>query len=197
MPYARPAGGGNDVDAEALEPDAQVVDNYEVGWRAWFQHWQASVSAFYATTGLGTTFGGPPDFEQNRQKEETYGVELSADVDATRAVRLGGTASWQEGRTDTDDDGDTDSYLPGTRIAPPELTLYGEYAPTELWSARLQAKHLFKRDRFADNATGFGKGGFDDGYTLLDLSARAEVGPGTLSVGIDNLLDEQYITQLG
>ncbi|MFA9461686.1 TonB-dependent receptor [Thiohalorhabdus sp. Cl-TMA] len=191
---------GNDIEAEDFESEAKVVDNYEIGWRGRFNAWRASASAYYSVSDQGATFGGPPNFPLLRRKEQIYGVELTADVDATRALRLGGTASWQEGRVDTDSDGDTDEYLDGTRIAPPELTLYGEYAPTERWSARLQAKQVFDRDRFDSAALpasdAFAKGKVD-GYTLVDASGRVEVGPGSLEVGINNLLDEQYITPLG
>ena len=186
---------GGTADAEELEPAAQVVDNYEIGWRGRFDAWQASATAYYSVSDEGATFGPAPSFPVQRQKEQVYGVELTADVDATRALRLGGTASWQEGRVDTNSDDETDAYLDGTRIAPPELTLYGEYAPTERWSARLQAKRVFDRDRF-EGSTTFAQGEVN-GYTLVDASGHVEVGPGTLEVGIDNLLDEQYITPLG
>lgn len=189
------SAAGNDINAEQFDPDAQVVDNYEIGWRGRFDAWQASATAYYSVSDEGATFGGPPNFPLQRRKEQIYGVELTADVDATRALRLGGTASWQEGRVDTDSDDETDAYLDGTRIAPPELTLYGEYAPTERWSARLQAKRVFDRDRF-EGSTAFAEGEIN-GYTLVDASGHVEVGPGTLEVGIDNLLDEQYITPLG
>ncbi|MEF8794558.1 TonB-dependent receptor [Thiohalorhabdus sp.] len=186
---------GTEIDGEALDPEVKVVDNFELGWRGRFDDWRATLTAFYTTSDEGATFGGPPDFPLQRRKEQTYGVELTADVDVTRALTVGGTGTWQEGRVDTDADGSTDDFLDGTRIAPPEATLYAEYAPSRRWSARVQAKRVFDRDRF-EGSTAFGEGEVN-GYTLLDASGQVRVGPGNLEVGIRNLLDEQYITPLG
>ncbi|MFA9462368.1 TonB-dependent receptor [Thiohalorhabdus sp. Cl-TMA] len=188
---------GEDTSAEALDPEAQIVNNYELGWRGRFDHWRATATAFVSTSDLGTTFEGA-DLELERKKERIYGVELTGDVQATRALRLGGTATWQEGRTEdgSSNDSDLDAYLSGIRISPPELTAYAEYAPSERWSARLQAKHLFDRDRFDGSEWAYGEGEFN-GFTLLHASGQAQVGPGRLSLGIRNLLDKQYITPLG
>ena len=185
---------GNDVDAEVLNPEAQVVDNYELGWRGRFQDWRATATAFYNTSELGATFGGPPDYAILRREEEVYGAEFTGEMEAGRAWHLGGTATWQEGRVDTGDDGETDDYLNGTRITPPELTLHAEYDPAASWSGRVQAKRLLDRERFGDS-TAFAEGEVD-GYTLVDASARLDAGPGTVSVGLRNLLDEQYRTPL-
>lgn len=189
------SAAGNTVDAEAFNPEAQVVDNYELGWRGRFGGWQATLTGFYNTSDLGTTFGGPPDFQLQQRKEEIYGVEVTLGLQATSALSVDATGSWQRGRVDTDGDGDVDHPLPGTRIAPPELTVHAEYSPAGWWSTHAQAKHLFDRGEF-DNSTAFGEGAVD-GYTLVDISAEGGVGPGTLSLGIDNVFDEKYITTLG
>lgn len=189
-----------DVDADDFDPNPKVVDNYELGWRGYSRRWEASAAVYYSTSDEGTTFGGPPDYPLLKRKEEVYGIELSGEYEVSDAWSLGGTAGWQEGRVDTDNDGNVDDDLDNTRIAPPQLTLFGEYEPSGTWSARLQGRHVFDRDKF-DSAElppdeAFGKGEID-GYTLVDASVRADAGPGQLSFGIDNLFDEQYITQLG
>ncbi|MFP4131547.1 MAG: TonB-dependent receptor domain-containing protein, partial [Thiohalospira sp.] len=120
--------------------------------------------------------------------------EFTGEMEAGRAWRLGGTATWQEGRVDTDDDGETDDYLDGTRITPPELTLHADYEPDADWSGRLQAKRVFDRERFGDSPD-FAEGKVS-GYTLVDATARFGAGPGKVSVGLRNLLDEQYMTPL-
>ena len=189
------SAAGTDVDADDFEPNPKVVDNYELGWRGYYNRWEATATAYYSTSDEGTTFGGPPDFPLQKQKENVYGVELTGEYQATDAWTLGGTASWQEGRLDTNDDGDVDEDLNNIRISAPKLTLFGEYEPNARWSTRLQALHVFDRDEF-DNSTAFGEGEVN-GYTLVDASVQTDVGPGQLAVGIDNLFDEQYITQLG
>ncbi len=189
------SAAGTDVDADDFEPNPKVVDNYELGWRGYYRRWEATATAYYSTSDEGTTFGGPPDFPLQKQKENVYGVELTGEYQASDAWTLGGTASWQEGRLDTNDDGDVDEDLNNIRISAPKLTLFGEYEPNSSWSARLQGMHVFDRDKFDDSAA-FGEGEVN-GYTLVDASVQADAGPGHLSFGIDNLFDEQYITQLG
>lgn len=189
------SGQGNDVEAGAFEPDAKVVNNFELGWRGRGRGLQASTALFLSTSEEGTTFGGPPNFRLQQREERVVGLEASVDWQATDALAVGGTGSWQEGRVDTDGDGDVDTDLDGTRIAPPELTAYAEYARGERWSTRLQLKRVFGRDEFGDSAA-FGQGEVEP-FTLVDVSAEVQLGPGRLSGGIDNLFNEQYITPLG
>ncbi len=125
------------TSADSVEPEAQVVDNHEIGWRGEFDRVSASAAVFYNTSDLGSTFD--EQLRLLRQKEEIYGVELTADWRATERWTFGGAASWQEGKADTDEDGDVDAYLPATRISPAKLSLYGEYQPSERWNLRLQA----------------------------------------------------------
>lgn len=98
-------------------------------------------------------------------------------------------------KADTDNDGDVDAHLPVTRISPPKLVAYGEYAPSAQWDARLQLTHFADRDQ-DEYAAGFG-GTNVDGYTLVDALFSAAAGPGRLRGGINNLLNEDYITALG
>ncbi len=56
-------------------------------------------------------------------------------------------------------------------------------------SARLQANHAFSLKDDADHEI--------DGYTTFDLLASQDTGFGTLSAGIQNLLDKQYSTVWG
>ncbi|MBA1147353.1 TonB-dependent receptor [Ectothiorhodospiraceae bacterium WFHF3C12] len=186
------SASGAASDVEAIDPEAQVVDNYEIGWRGSFNRVDASVSAFYNTSDLGTTFDN--DLNIQRQKEEIYGIELTADWRVSLPWTVGGSYSWQEGKADTDDDGDVDDYLPVTRISPPKLTAYTEYA-TGRWDARLQANHFFAR-KHDDYAAAFG--GVDtDAYTVVDLGIGTRVGHGTLDFGVGNLFNEEYTTPLG
>ena len=187
------SGDGTATSVEAADPEAQVVDNYEIGWRGYFGQVDLTASLFYNTSDLGTTFDN--NLRLLRQEEEIYGAELTGDWRATDAMTLGGSVSYQEGEADTDDDGDVDAYLPATRISPPKLTLYGEYTPSGAWGARLQGTHFEDRDH-DDYSAGFG--GVDtEGYTLVDASVSLDAGPGRLSLGLDNLLNEDYDTVVG
>lgn len=183
---------GSTTSVDSVDPEAKVVDNHEIGWRGFFGDVDISASVFYTTSDLGSTFDS--NLNIVRQEEEIYGVELDGEWRTTEAVTLGGTFSWQEGKADTDDDGDVDAYLPATRISPPKLTLFGEYAGNG-WDSRLQLTRFDDRSR-NDYTGGFGSVDVE-GYTLVDASVSIDAGPGTLDVGIDNLLNEDYNTAIG
>ena len=132
----------------------------------------------------------------SRQKEEIYGVELSGDWRLHPQLTLGGSLSLQEGEADTDGDDSVDAYLPATRISPPKGTLHLKWRAADGgWDARLQATHFADRDR-SPYIGGFGSNDID-GYTLVDAATSVALGPGRLSVGIDNLLNEDYLTATG
>ena len=61
---------------------------------------------------------------------------------------------------------------------------------TDSWSVRVQAERLFDDERFEPPFGSFERD--VEGYTLVDLYVRGEVLGGTLSIGVDNLLNKQY-----
>ena len=176
--------------AEALQSEVQTVDSYEVGLRAFGERWDGSLTAFFTESDNGTTFN--QDLVITKQPERTYGVELAASGSLARGLRLGGTATWLEGRVDLDDDGDFDEDLPSTRIPPVKITAYAEVAPAPWWSARLQA--LYSGERTPDS-TQFGGGDVEE-YTVFDLHASLDTGHGAVEVGVENLFNTDYFTVL-
>lgn len=188
------SASGSADSVSAINPEAQVVDNYELGWRGAFASFNAEVSVFMTRSDLGATFD--EQLNISRQKEEVYGVELSGDWQLHQKLSLGGSLSLQEGEADTDGDGSVDAYLPATRISPPKGTLHLSWRAADGgWDARLQATRFADRDR-SPYIGGFGSVDVS-GYTLVDASTSLAVGPGRLSLGIDNLLNEEYLTATG
>ena len=94
------------------------------------------------------------------------------------------------GRTRRDDRVDAD--LPGINISPDRITAFWDQAWTPAMSTRLQAGRAFDRDFDYPGVTA--SNDQFDGYTTVDLMARFGLPLGTLSVGIENLLGEQYIS---
>lgn len=184
----------NAPSVDVINPEAQVVDNYEIGLRGDWGAVEGSVTLFLSTSDLGSTYAGPPNFDLQRQKEEVYGVETTFAYRPSALWAAGGTFTWYEGETDTNADGELDRYLDGTRIAPAKLTLFGEYNPFPEWRNRLQLLAVADRDRF-DGTRAFE--GEVDGFVTLDLISELDAGPGTLKLGIENLLNRQYITPVG
>ena len=190
--FGRELRGTAAASVEALDPEAQVVDSYELGARGRWERVAGSVAVFYNQSDLGTTFGPAPEFQILRTPEYVYGVEATLDVRVTERLTAGGTGTWMEGRRDTDDNDNYDEYLPGDRVPPPTLTAYVEHQTVRKWAwrNRLQALYSGSRDRFEDD-TVFGQGPVTE-FVTLDFYSSARVGPGTLRVGVENLLNEDY-----
>ena len=186
----RPPAGFS-IRGDFQEVEAIKVDNYEIGVRGNWQQLQASISGFYNTSELGESFildnrGFPIGI--NRAPQRIYGIEGTIDWQPGGGWQLGGTATWQEGENDVNEDGD---YLPlnSSTISPLKLTAYIEHQTTPSWRNRLQLVYIGNRDRAFDE-------GVDpadiDSYLVLDYIGSIQIGPGTLNVGIENLLDTQY-----
>jgi len=184
-----PAGFSIAGDFKQLE--AVRVDNYEIGVRGNWQQVQASISGFYNTSELGESFlldnrGFPIGI--NRAPQRIYGVEGTLDWRPGGAWQLGGTATWQEGENDVNEDGD---YLPlnSSIISPLKLTSYIQHQTTPGWRNRLQLVYIGDRDRAFDEGVDLAD---IDNYLVVDYISSIQIGPGTLNIGIENLLDTQY-----
>lgn len=178
-----PAG----FSVEDLDPEAQRVDNFELGIRGDWNTIQASLVGFYNESELGTTFTAPGTIV--RAPERVYGVEAAIDAQVSDAWLLGGTVSWVEGETDLNDDDDFEP-LNGYRIAPFRATAYVENETLPGWRNRLQALFSGSRDRFEDEAI-FGQASVDS-YVTVDFISSIQLGPGTLEIGIGNLFNTDY-----
>ncbi len=186
----RAIADGTATRATALESEAQTVDNYELGIRAVYDRWDASITGFFSESENGTTFD--PDLNITKQPEEIYGVEVAANAQPHDMVRLGGTFTWMEGQIDLDDDGDFEEDLPSTRIPPVKVTSFVEVFPTDWATARLQS--LYSGDRNPDSSL-FGGSEVND-YILFDLFASVDTGYGQLELGVENLFNEDYFPVL-
>ncbi|NCJ08610.1 TonB-dependent receptor [Synechococcales cyanobacterium C] len=184
-----PAGFAVEADFVDLRP--QKIDNYELGVRGNWNNVQASLAAFYNFSDLGSIeVVGESGFTLSvaRAPVRIYGVEGTLDWQPGGGWQLGGTASWQEGETDFDGSGE---FLPldGATISPLKLTAYVEHQTTPGWRNRLQVLFVGSRDR-AFNAEVDPIG--IESYAVVDYISNIGLGPGTLSIGIENLFDNQY-----
>ncbi len=189
---------------EQFDPEARVVDNYELGLRATGMTWDASVALFESRSDLGTTYsadGGA--IELQRRKERIYGIEADVNSDLGRNWRAGAMLSIVEGRFDSDLDGDIDQRLGGDRISPPKLDTYAEYEGGA-WTHRVSIHYVGDRDRVDDELT-LPSGatstllapGEVDSYTTVDLSTSTRLGDGELQLAVTNLFNKQYVPALG
>ncbi|MGG6266601.1 TonB-dependent receptor [Leptolyngbya sp. AN03gr2] len=179
----------NNFQFEQVRPEPQKVNNYEIGLRGEWQNVQASISGFYNTSDLGTTFAAS-FVDIIRAPEQIYGVEATLDVQPSKTWNLGLTASLVEGRIDANNDGDYENFLDGFRIPPLKLTAYVENETLPGWRNRLQLLYSGSRDRF-NNSSAFGRQAVND-YLTVDFLTSVKIGSGTLQVAIENLFNTDY-----
>lgn len=182
---------GRDVDS-FIDLKPIVTDNWEVGARLHGDNWRLGWNVFYSTAELGTRFVANPAgiYEILRERTEVYGTELTGEKRLGTLGNFGGALALLEGRSDRNGNGSVETRLPAQNITAPKLTLYWDKPWTSRVSTRLQSLTLFNRK----DPDGIRAGDFH-GYTVLDLLVTARLTDRSrLSLGIENLLDESYIT---
>ena len=172
-----------------LEP--QKVNNYELGARYASGQWQASISGFFNTSELGSNFV----FDANgfaelvRAPQRNYGIEATVDWRPRDNWRLGGLFSWNEGENDVDEDGDFVA-LGSVDIKPFKVQFYLENETTPGWTNRLQLLAVGGRNRAFEEGVDFRP---IEGYVTVDLLSNLQLGGGTLSLGVSNIFNTQYL----
>lgn len=183
---------GLDVD-DFINLDPVVTDNWEGGVRLQGNGWRLGWSAYLSTSKLGARLVANASgiYDVVREKSETYGTEITGEVRLpARLGSFGGYLALLEGKSDRDLDGRVDHRLPGANIGAPKLSLHWDKQWTPAFGTRVQSLTLFRRS----DPDGIAAGDFH-GYTLFDLLATWRLARGhKLSLGVENLLDRQYIS---
>lgn len=187
----RPEDGFNFAeDVELSAP--QKVDSYELGIRGRWNNFQASLAGFYSYSALGTSVQfedfGTGNFSILRAPQRNYGIELALNWQPSDKWKLGSTLTWSEGELKESEESGFVA-ITGYEVSPLKLTAYVENKTLPGWSNRLQALYVGSRDRAFDaevDPIGI------DSYFLMDLVSSLKLGDGTLSLGVRNLLNNQY-----
>ncbi|NDJ16451.1 TonB-dependent receptor domain-containing protein [Myxacorys almedinensis] len=186
----RPAEGFNFAEDVTLSAP-QKVDSYEIGIRGQWRNVQASLAGFYSYSSLGTTveFTDIGEFRIVRSPQRNYGVELAVDWQPSDRWKVGSTLTWTEGERE---DSETQEFLAitGSEVSPLKLSAYLENETLPGWNNRLQAVYIGRRNR-AFNA-GIDPIGIES-FLVVDLISSLKLGNGTLSLGVKNLLNNQYL----
>lgn len=182
---------GQDVDT-LVELQPIVTDNREIGTRLSGDRYELELSYYESDsdfgerlTQVGTTFVG------KREKVEIQGVDVSGSLRVSEAHSLDLIYSYNEGKSDTDGDGDVDTELTGFNVAPERLTLKWRADWNERVSSYVQLSHYF--DNTFSDQTNANLREFN-GYDLVDASLSYRLPVGRASLGIENLLNEEYIS---
>jgi iron complex outermembrane receptor protein len=176
-----------DVDS-LLQLQPIVTDNREIGTRMDWQTYRLEVSYYQSNSDFGerlTERNGV--WVGSREKTEIEGWEVTAEADIHPRHQVGFSYSYVKGESDTDGDGRVDQELTGINVPPETLRTTWSAGWTQALSSHLQYSHFLNRDVEGDTLD-------FDGYGLFDASLAYQTGAGKVSLGIENLLDETYIT---
>lgn len=193
-----------------LDLQAIVVENREVGfnWRGR----SASVGASYyqSEADFGTSLAIDPatnDFVLNRAPTEIKGFELNADWRPSDDWKLGliysrirgHTAFWTADTLGRYPNGGLNRPMGALDINPDKIGLNVRWQATDALDLTLGSTTLLSRDLEGSDVRDFDGATFryeehTSGYTLVDFGANYQAGAiGKFSLGIENLLDKQYI----
>jgi len=173
------------VEETPTELQPVVVDNYEVGIRGNWQSVQAFLSGFYNVSELGSVLelGDDGLLKQVRAPKRFWGIEAGLNWQPDENWQLGTTFSWNDGNSDTGEDGKTVPLGLG-EIRPAKITAYVNHQTTPDWQNRHQLVSILGRE-VEDK--------FDvSGYTTLDFISTIQLGSGRLQIAIENLFNRQF-----
>ena len=183
---------GQDVDnLLAIEPI--VTDNLEAGIEFDNGALRGRLTYFESDSDNGSRLLSNDEgiFEVQRQRTEIDGFEMTLEYVFGDRLTLGGNYSQTDGRFDQDGDGAVDSDLDGLNIGPDRLNLYAFGLLRDELRWRIQVSNLEDREFEGPGAP---TGRDFDGYLLVDLFAGWETTLGEFSIGVENLLNEEYFT---
>ncbi len=194
----------SDAVTGKINTEARIANNYEFGFKSKLtDKIQFQAVAFASTSDLGTSYLENKTtgfFELSRLPERLYGLELQLDTQLTDKLGFGASLATIEGKTDDNENGkfdDEDSYLNGTRINPTIFRTYINYEFSQKWNARLSTTFSGDRDKFDANDDGgysYGNGPVNSFTTTSLFSSYQLTNNSKLSVGINNLFNEDYYT---
>ena len=175
--------------AGILDLQAIIVDNKEIGLNYRSQRFTASASAYRSYSELGVSLSTDPltgDFVMNRGPVLIRGFELSGSYQASDALRLNAMYSRVIGKTWWRAGEGLDKHMGANDISP------------DKFSANVSWKFVPNADLVVSSTTYMGRdlntGEHTSGRTLLDATVGYDTGRfGTLSFGVENLFNKQYI----
>ncbi|MCY1269319.1 Ferric aerobactin receptor precursor [compost metagenome] len=171
-----------------LDLQPVVTDNREIGLRLNWAPVDFEISFYESDSDLGSRLenvGGV--FQVRRERTEIDGMEATAGWQVNEVHRLQAAYSQIDGQSDTDGDDHVDTDLDGANIPPDRYTLAWKANWSDKLNTHVQANYYASRS--------FDTPGLDfDGYSLVDASLGYQLPVGEVSLGVENLLNRDYIT---
>lgn len=183
---------GQEVDS-FLELEPIVAENREIGIEYVADTLSLHLTYYQSESEFGQRLQLNIDGQYVVQREQTEidGVEARLQWLATEADSFGIRYAKTKGEYDSDDNNSVDTDLDGANIAPDRINLSWDRNWADGINSRLQISHVMNRDFSDANGDSYAK---FDGYTTADASADFALPAGTLTVGIQNLTNEDYFT---
>ena len=188
-----------DINIAEVQPPANVIDSYEAGVRYHADGLKASASFFLTKSSDGVSYvynaATPTEPTARVAPDKVHGFELTADYTGFDNWQLGASYAFLEGKSDNDNNGSYETPLPARRIPPRRASGYVQYDFGDGGMVRLQGLYSGNRNKFPDALPGYYHQGRIHSYFQLDLASRFSLGSaGELSVGIENLLNDEHFT---
>ncbi|MDG3583191.1 TonB-dependent receptor [Galbibacter pacificus] len=180
-----------------INSEAVIANNYEVGFNSRLGKTRLSGAYFISTSDLGSTYSETESgaFEILRQPEKVYGFELALDTELLRNLDFGTSVSYTEGKIDSQDNGNYNTYMGGDRIPPIKTVTYLAYNWQNKFDVRLSYIYSGDRNKFDPNDNGdytYGKGPVES-FNIVNLTSHYQLTPSTkIGLGIRNLFNEDY-----
>lgn len=187
--------GANPSIEDTLALDPIVTDNIEFGADYQGENFSAKIAYYRSSSDYGARMvdkgDGSGSFVIKREKSVIEGIESNITAYLGDHDDVGVNIAIQNGEYDSNDDQSVDTDLDGANISPNRINLFWTHNFDNDISTRVQANFFMDKDfKNADNDV---YANFD-GYTTVDASVAIPVYDGMLSIGIQNLLNEDYYT---
>ncbi len=180
--YGRPGISVDDNPLSAIE-----TDQVELGWRRQGGNWIAQAALYYAWSDKALQINsGDLSVDVIDDKKRDYGLEATLTRYVGENIEAGGTLHLV--RSEQQDDEGEWQKRDATSASLSTATAFVGWSDLE-HSARLQANHTLDLKDDTDRQI--------DGFTTLDLTLAKQTDIGHLTLGVQNLLDEQYSTVWG
>jgi len=177
---------------EIIDLQAVLVENKEIGFNWRGENGNFGASYYESDSPFGEATQRDADFilRQRRRPTEIQGWEFNGDYNVTDDIKVTAIYSHTEGRTRSGNEGPLDLDIGIGDIGPDKLVITGDWVFSDKGQAILGMRTMFDMDI---NTQGVGTEGHVQQYTLFDLIVNHEIGLGTFTLGLENLLDKDYI----
>jgi len=187
------------TDPGLISPEPAISEQYELGARGSLGPVRVTAAAFYSESEAASLLQADPSCAGQsfcpliplRVPQRVWGAEATLDWRITPTVAVGGVFTWQEGEIFNEDE---QRFIPfsADTVSPTRFTIFGDVSPARGLTARAQATYIAETDFFSVSEQE-GLGLIDTpSVFLVDASVAYRLDPVEISLGIANLLDNDY-----